>query len=626
MFLIPMPQSIHERPETYRFGPDFDIVMHSACGFAEMECARLLRDEIERSVCVRVHIRKAETSAPGGLWVEKTPSQGEEYALCVGHGGLTLRGGESGIFWGTQTLRQIIRQSGAVLPCVEIEDEPAMAERGFMHDVTRGKVPTLQTLKELADRAAFYKLNRLQLYVEHSFAFRRFSEAWTGKDPLAAEDILEFDEYCSRRHIELVPTLATFGHLYELLSTKSYAAYSELADGDQAPFSFFDRMMHHTLNVSDAKSMELVRSMIDEYLPLFHSKRCNICCDETFDIGRGKSAGLAEREGVGRLYVDFLKKIIAYVQGKGKRVMFWGDIILKHPEYLPEIPKDVDCLYWNYGRDVPEQEIATLAHAGVSFYACPGTCGWNVMMNILDGSYENIRKMVTFACRYGGKGVYITDWGDLGHVNFLGSSMPGLSFGAGLSWNPADSRGFEELGEAYSVLEMGAGARRLVSLLNELAALQTSTWADVVCWHEAPFAKSDNARNDCERVRRLDEIKALEAYRRAQQIESELVAQPFAGRRAQDIREFICSARGVMLMDAAGLAIKKYGCRCGTNTAVSCGALATDFEQWLVGFTELWRRRNHESELYRIRETIQALCRSLREWEREETGTGEAQP
>ena len=48
-------------------------------------------------------------------------------------------------------------------------------------------------------------------------------------------------------------------------------------------------MAHYTLDASAPESLEFVRQMIDEFIPLFTSNKFNICCDETFDLGKGKN-------------------------------------------------------------------------------------------------------------------------------------------------------------------------------------------------------------------------------------------------------------------------------------------------------------------------------------------------
>ncbi len=614
MMLIPQPSKMEENGENFLVGPGFEIVLGPSCGFPEFRAARLLKAEIRRAVCVECPIGKSGARPRGGLFVRKTDSPGEEYRLSVAPGGAELTGGADGIFRGVQTLRQIVRQCGAVWPGVAISDAPRFRTRGFFHDVTRGKVPTLETLKDLADRLAFYKINQLQLYVEHTFAFRGFSEAWTGKDPLTAEEILELDGYCRERHIELVPSLATFGHLYEILATKTWRKCCELPVDDSKPFSWYERMAHHTLNTADEESFELVRRMLDQYLPLFSSGQFNIGCDETFDIGVGKSAALVRQKGRGRVYVDFLKKIIAYVQSKGKKVLFWGDIILKTPEYLREIPKGTQCLYWNYGPDVPESEVKAVADSGVKFTVCPGVCGWNRMMNLFENAFLNISRMVRFGRKYGAEGVLNTDWGDFGHINLFANSMPGMALGAALSWNPDDSRGWREFAEAYGCLEFGAAGGELMRLLTELSRLQAGTWADVVCWRETRKLGSKAAGRDRGRLLSMDDSAALRGYRRALELERRLAAVPCPEPRRTDLAEYICSARGVALVDAACLALKKYAYSDeNAPLALKCGNLAESFEVWFRRYEALWRRRNRESELYRIRRTVQDLCAFLRD-------------
>jgi N-acetyl-beta-hexosaminidase len=156
------------------------------------------------------------------------------------------------VFRGITTLEQLIKNCPQKIPYLEIVDEPDFPVRGFYHDVTRGRVPTVDTLKRLVDTLAFYKINHFQLYVEHSFAFSKIPELWEGKTPLTAEDIRELDEYCARRYIDLVPSLSTFGHLYELLRLPRFEHLNELnINASQTPRCLWDRMAHYTLDVGN---------------------------------------------------------------------------------------------------------------------------------------------------------------------------------------------------------------------------------------------------------------------------------------------------------------------------------------------------------------------------------------
>ena len=78
------------------------------------------------------------------------------------------------------TLRQLLREYGRRLPRLVIRDYPDFARRGVMLDVSRGRVPNLQTLLELVEHLADFKVNEFQLYMEHTFAYRNYEPVWRG--------------------------------------------------------------------------------------------------------------------------------------------------------------------------------------------------------------------------------------------------------------------------------------------------------------------------------------------------------------------------------------------------------------------------------------------------------------
>ena len=105
-----------------------------------------------------------------------TGDAGEGYTLCIREQEISIRSqGPAGAFYAIQTLRQLFRQEA--IPCLDIEDQPDFAYRGFYHDVTRGKIATEDSIRQLIDQMAYYKLNSLQLYVEHTFEFEEIGRA-----------------------------------------------------------------------------------------------------------------------------------------------------------------------------------------------------------------------------------------------------------------------------------------------------------------------------------------------------------------------------------------------------------------------------------------------------------------
>lgn len=634
MNLIPEPACIERAgDEFFLLSNLYRIVLAGDCSDLDLESACLLKEEISASIGISPTISKVIDLEKGRLvdkpviYLKRGTGEPESYRLKISAGRIEITGAdEAGLFYGVNTLRQIIRNCGSRLPVLLINDQPYFKYRGFYHDVTRGKVPTLETLMELVDRISFYKLNQLQLYVEHSFAFEGMSEVWQGADPLTAEEILLLDEYCRKRHVELVPSLATFGHLYQALSTRSFGHLAELEAGPGRKYSWIDRQIHHTLDVSNPESFEFVKSMLDQYIPLFSSNKFNICCDETFDLGTGKNKKLAAEVGKGRLYIDFLKKIVQHVKSYDKQVMFWVDIILEQPELLAELPAGLICLNWEYNREPDEDKVRVVHEAGIRQYVCPGVSGWNRLMNDLDTAFSNIEKMVSYGRKYDAIGILTTDWGDYGHINFLGNSMPGMVFAAAISWNPETigrlpqvqdaSHRYSGVDRKISMLEFNDGEGEIVGVLRELARQQLINWGDLVHWKESKYKETDLEINPEEILSDLSGKGLRAACKNTLQLADrilDIAGRAGAGNRL-DYQEFYVSARGIALLNLLALFIKKYDLQeKGLEIPVSAGELAGELEYWLDDFKRLWRQRNKESELRRIEEMVLVLVAYLRE-------------
>lgn len=630
MVLIPYPKKLESRNGAFHIDRSALILLDTACDYADYEAALELRKEIGRSTGILPVITKGTADVnrlaaqPTGMIIlQRSKAKGAKtetaYRLLITEETVMVTGfAAAGLFWGIQTLRQIIRGSGPSLPCVDIEDSPDFEIRGFYHDVTRGRIPKLETLMELADRLSFYKINQLQLYIEHSFAFRTHSEIWADSDPLKAEDILVLDEYCKKRGIELVPSISTFGHLYHALISKTFGILNEYEKIPDKPFTWVERMTHYTLDVSNPKSLQFVKDMIDEYLPLFSSDKFNIGCDETFDLGRGRNKPLAENMGRGRLYLYFVREVANYVRSRNKKVLLWGDILLKYPEVLPDLPEGVTLLNWNYDPGVPEDDIRTIAEAGIAQYVCPGVNGWNRLVNDIDGSFRNIGAMVSYGLKYAAKGVLNTDWGDFGHINLLAGSIPGAIFGAGLSWNAGRTEGPSD--EDISKLEYGDGTGRLVGLVRELSRQAMLDWETMVLWYYATTGLGeDNYGYREHHLRRMldcgeDGIRA--AYARIGELRDDLagLGRNIFPERKQDLKELLTAAEGLALSQALLLVIKrKFLGQKNTGLILEPGELAVRFEYWLAEYKKVWRDSYRESELYRIKEVILGICGLLRD-------------
>jgi len=236
---------------------------------------------------------------------------------------------EAGLFYGACTLAQLLKRNPRELPFVSIEDWPDYPVRGVMLDVSRDKVPTMKTLLGLIDLLASWKINQLQLYIEHTFAYANHREVWEHASPFTADEIKTIDAYCRQRFIDLVPNQNSFGHMERWLKQAKYKPLAEAPDGAETPWGFRWEGPF-SLCPTDPKSLELLKELYAELLPNFSSKLFNVGCDETFDIGAGRSKAECDKRGVTPVYLDFLKQVNTLVRSHGRTMQFWGDIIMKH--------------------------------------------------------------------------------------------------------------------------------------------------------------------------------------------------------------------------------------------------------------------------------------------------------
>jgi hypothetical protein len=121
---------------------------------------------------------------------------------------------------------------------------------------------------------------------------------------------------------------------------------------------------------------------------------------------------------------------------KNKYMLMWADIVLRHPELIPQIPKDITLLDWGYESSYPyERHCKTLQSSGLDYMVCPGTNSWTSISGRTDNMLATIESATTNGLLYGAKGMLITDWGDMGHWQYLPVSYAGYVAGAALSWN-----------------------------------------------------------------------------------------------------------------------------------------------------------------------------------------------
>jgi hexosaminidase len=297
----------------------------------------------------------------------------------------------------------------------------------------------MQTILEFVDLLSSWKINQLQLYTEHTFAYQAHPEVWTDASPLTATEIRELDAYCQQRFIELVPNQNSFGHMEHWLIHREYRYLAEIPASLEITKGYSGRPS--CLCPEDPGSFELIRSLYDELLPNFSSHQVNVGCDETFEVGRGRSKVACDRVGVGRVYLNYLLGIYHELTSQGYRMQFWADMVLKDPQLIPDLPTDITALIWGYEANHPfEEQAEYLAKNGIPFYVCPGTSSWNSIAGRTENCLNNLKNAAINGLKFGASGYLITDWGDNGHWQVLPVSYLGLAAGAAYAWSNDSNR------------------------------------------------------------------------------------------------------------------------------------------------------------------------------------------
>jgi len=388
----------------------------------------------------------------------------EAFVLEIGAGRVTLRHGDgNGLRYAEETLRQIRRQAVGELPALCIEDAPDFPVRGYMLDVSRDRVPTRETLARLVDLMARLRLNHLELYIEHAFAYRGHETVWRDASPLDTDDMRWLDARCVSRGIELAANQNAFGHMGRWLQHDAYRARAEAPDGFQTRLGV---SLPPGVLAPSEDNAAFALALVRELMGCLTSRRVHIGCDETFELGRGASRALVERDGRGRVYLDHLLRLMRPLQASGCEVLFWGDILRHHSELVPELPKEgaIACA-WHYEAPqasvpVPDELLALLAEFGVDraglagfaahveafarsglpFWVCPGTSSWNSLLGRLPNARGNLLDAAETGLARGASGFLITDWGDTGHMQPPSVSFAPLAYGAAVSWGLAANR------------------------------------------------------------------------------------------------------------------------------------------------------------------------------------------
>ncbi len=342
-----------------------------------------------------------------------------------------------------------------------------------------------------------------------------------------------------------------------------------------------ERMVHHTIDPTNPESIEVVCSLIDQYLPLFRSKYFNICCDETFDLGKGRNFGKESS----KIYIEFVKKIATHITSAGKTVMMWGDIALAHPDIMPQIPKETVFLNWSYGPNPSSSAVEKVKQQNLHQILCPGTSSWSALIEDIVVSVPNITKMAKYSYDYGAMGILNTNWGDYGHLAHFECALLGLTIGACVSWN-INTECNTDWEENISRIVYGI-EYNIVPVIKELSYIcRSAGWLEFYEWQKT--RDKDSFKTECS-VLKNNILRCEEIINYIQiNTSSKNILIPI-----------INAAKGIKLLCEAALLIK---CTGEVNSEWK-----KEINAWFVDYKKCWLYSNKLSEIDEIKAFIDKI-------------------
>jgi len=437
------------------------------------------------SVLIAQTLKRMNATAPATL--------GEEgYVVLVDANQVIVAGNTAaGTFYGLQTLKQLVRGDGATafIPAVKIVDWPTMRWRGLSDDISRGPVPTVDYIKRQIRTLAFLKMNMHSFYMEHTFSASSHPLIGPEGGSLTPAEIKDLVAYARSYHIELVPEQQTFGHLHKALRLEKYAELGETPFGD-------------VLSPQQPGSYKLIEDWYKELNELFPGQFFHIGEDETFELGEGQSKAEAQTKGVGAIYFQHLNRVRDLLKPYNRKLMFWGDIALHHPDLIGNIPKDMIVMNWQYGaRDEFMTSIKPFQDAGLQQFVCPGAQTWNQIFPNTEAAAKNIVNFVRDGQKAGAIGMMNTTWDDDGESLFEVAWYP-IALGAAASWQEG-TLDRSEFDKNYAWSFYRAEGNELLSA-NVMLGSAARGFGDEVFWRD-PFTNQfiNFARTNTEKIKQM---------------------------------------------------------------------------------------------------------------------------
>jgi hypothetical protein len=255
-----------------------------------------------------------------------------------------------GIFYGLQTLRQILNQTTNRIPAVRITDWPEMPFRGVHLTLGSGHMPTFEQLKELIENFSHCKINRFIMEYDDRFQWERHP-AIAHADALSKNQIRSLINHAKKHHVEIIPLLDSLGHAQAYLKHDEYKHLAELP-GDTAEMC-----------PANPLTLKFIKELWSEILEVHQNcEFAHISGDEVFRLSAfcPDCQTFADKGRLSEVYCDYYGNLSRWMLEHGRRPIIWADMILKFPNNVSTLPKEVIFNDWDYRGGGPEWTVTRM--------------------------------------------------------------------------------------------------------------------------------------------------------------------------------------------------------------------------------------------------------------------------
>ncbi len=430
--IVPIPQIVKIDNGNFLIKKNFSIIMEGNADQLKFS-AEQIKETLKSYLNISAKIISNNTAAFGIVLSiddfkseENIPvdAKDQSYKLVVDKDGIKITSPSArGIFYGTMSLVQLLEKiKSNKIQFVNIIDWPDIKLRGISDDISRGQVSTLDNFKKIIRNIARYKMNVYMPYLEDMIQFPQYPDIGKNRGALSEKEIIELVNYAKQYYVDIIPIFQTLGHYENILSQKKYLKYAEFPGAA-------------SLNVSNDSTYVFLESMMKEVFKLFPSEYYHMGADESFDVGLGASKFLVDKYGIAKVHADHYKKIYDICKKYGKKVMMYGDIILRHPEILSMIPKDITIVDWHYAPTVDYPSTKTFKDAGFKYIVSPSVSNYSSPFPVNVNALPNIQYFIKAGIENGSEGMINSNWGDFGAETFKELIYFGYAWSAQCSWN-----------------------------------------------------------------------------------------------------------------------------------------------------------------------------------------------